>query len=51
LLYQCIATGGVGTRMPKNRADLTVIDTDVPADMIPDAVEIQAWINAGATGP
>jgi hypothetical protein len=50
-LYQRITTGGVGTRMPKSGVDLTTTDTDMPADGTNDAVEIQAWISAGATGP
>jgi hypothetical protein len=37
--------------MPRFGADLTTTDTDMPPDGINDAVEIQAWISAGATGP
>jgi cytochrome c5 len=51
LLYQRITTGGFGQRMPRFGADLTVTDTDIPTDGVDDAVEIQAWISAGAAGP
>ena len=51
LLYERITTGGVGQRMPQNGANLVVEDTDSPGDSIPDASEINSWINAGATGP
>jgi len=51
LLYHRITTGGVGVRMPQNGANLVVEDTDIPPDGTPDAAEISAWINAGATGP
>lgn len=50
-LYQRITTGAAGTRMPRFGADLTTTDTDMPPDGVHDAVEIQAWITAGATGP
>ena len=50
-LYFRITTGGAGVRMPQNGANLVVADEDNPPDGIPDATEINAWINAGATGP
>ena len=50
-LYQRITTGGPGVRMPRFGADLVTTDTDTPPDGVPDATEINGWINAGATGP
>jgi mono/diheme cytochrome c family protein len=58
LLYHRITTGGTfppnappNVRMPQNGKNLAIEDTDVPPDGIPDASQINAWINAGALGP
>jgi hypothetical protein len=37
--------------MPLGGANLVTADTDVPPDGIPDAAEVNGWINAGAVGP
>lgn len=51
LLYQRIASGSAGWRMPRFGVDLTLTDTDTPPDGYFDAAEIEAWIRAGAEGP
>ena len=54
LMYHRITTGGASepnARMPLGGANLVTSDTDTPPDGIPDATEVNGWINAGATGP
>jgi hypothetical protein len=54
LMYHRITTGGASepnARMPLGGANLVTADTDVPPDGIPDATEVNGWINAGAVGP
>jgi cytochrome c5 len=54
LMYHRISNGGVSepnARMPLGGPNLVTSDTDTPPDGIPDATEVNAWINTGANGP
>lgn len=50
LLFQRLSANPA-PRMPQGGPNLFTTDTDIPADGIFDAIEIQNWINGGAIGP